>query len=126
MPLDIRIDGEPGILDGLGPFVRQAPVAIKVGSACSRRQSSRTTASRPYRRFTRRSTDEAAFAERLQHRLGHAPSSTRVFAGFDPSDALVVALVSEAMCATLAIIAVLPASPIAAGLDVNVEQRFFA
>lgn len=70
--------------------------------------------------------DEAEVSGRLYCRIGAAAADARIVEGFDPTDALVGALVSEVMCDTLAIIAAQPSSPIAAGLDVNIEQRFFA
>lgn len=69
-------------------------------------------------------TEEAEVAGRLYCRMGAASAGARIVAGFDPADPLVAALVSPAMCDTLALVAADPASPLAAGLDVNVEQRF--
>lgn len=71
-------------------------------------------------------TEEAEVAGRLYCRMGAASADARIVAGFDPADPLVAALVSPAMCDTLALVAENPASPLAAGLDVNVEQRFLA
>lgn len=71
-------------------------------------------------------TEEAEVAGRLYCRMGAASADARIVAGFDPADPLVAALVSPAMCDTLALVAADPASPLAAGLDVNVEQRFLA
>lgn len=68
--------------------------------------------------------DETEVACRLQSRLGPVSVDARIRRGFDPSDPLVAALVSEVMCDTLALIAAEPSSPIAAGLDVNIVQRF--
>ncbi|GAA0732272.1 hypothetical protein [Sphingomonas japonica] len=69
-------------------------------------------------------TEEAEVAGRLYCRMGAASADARIVAGFDPADPLVAALVSPAMCDTLALVAEDPDSPLAAGLDVNVEQRF--
>lgn len=69
-------------------------------------------------------TEEAEVAGRLYCRMGAASADARIVAGFDPADPLVAALVSLAMCDTLALVAENPASPLAAGLDVNIEQRF--
>ena len=69
-------------------------------------------------------TDEAEIAGRLHCRFGAAAANARIRRGFDATDPLVAALVSDVMCDTLALIAAEPASPIAAGLDVNIEQRF--
>jgi hypothetical protein len=70
-------------------------------------------------------TEEAEVAGRLYCRIGAASAGARIIAGFDPSDPLVAALVSEAMGDTLTLIEAQPGSPIAAGLDVNIEQRFY-
>lgn len=69
-------------------------------------------------------TEEAEVAGRLYCRMGAASADARIVAGFDPDDPLVAALVSPAMCDTLALVAENPGSPLAAGLDVNIEQRF--
>lgn len=70
-------------------------------------------------------TEEAEVAGRLYCRLGAAAADARIVAGFDPTDPLVAALVSDAICDTLALIAAEPGSPLADGLDVNIEHRFF-
>lgn len=70
--------------------------------------------------------EEAEVAGRLYCRIGAASAEARIVEGFDPTDPLVAALVSEAICDILAIIASQPESPIAAGLDLNIEQRFHA
>ena len=71
-------------------------------------------------------TEEAEVAGRLYCRIGAASADARIIEGFDPSDPLVAALVSEAIGDTLSMIAAQPTSPIAAGLDLNIEQRFYA
>jgi len=71
-------------------------------------------------------TDESEIAERLHCRMGGASAGARIVEGFDPSDPLVAALVSDVISDTLLIIASQPASPIAAGLDLNIEQRFLS
>jgi hypothetical protein len=68
--------------------------------------------------------DEAEVAGRLYCRIGAASADARIVAGFDAGDPLVTALVAPAMCDTLELVAADPASPLAAGLDVNIEQRF--
>lgn len=70
-------------------------------------------------------TEEAEVAGRLYCRLGAAAADARIVDGFDPADPLVAALVSDAICDTLALIAAEPGSPLADGLDVNIEHRFF-
>lgn len=67
---------------------------------------------------------EAEVAGRLYCRIGPASADARIVEGFDPTHPLVAALVSEVICDTLSIIASQPGSPIAAGLDLNIEQRF--
>ncbi len=69
-------------------------------------------------------TEEAEIAGRLYCRMGAACADANIVEGFDPGDPLVAALVSDAICDTLAIIAGDPASPMASGLDLNIEQRF--
>ncbi|MET3762745.1 hypothetical protein [Sphingomonas sp. UYEF23] len=69
--------------------------------------------------------DEVEVAGRLYCRIGAAAADAKILKGFDPTDPLVAALVSDVMCDTLALIAAEPTSPIAAGLDVNIEQRFY-
>lgn len=71
-------------------------------------------------------TDEAEVAGRLYCRMGAASADARIVDGFDPSEPLVAALVSEVICDMLAIVAGDPASPIAAGLNLNIEQRFLS
>lgn len=68
--------------------------------------------------------DAAEMAGRLHCRMGAAMADARIVEGFDPSDPLVVALVSNAMADLLSIVAADPSSDLAAGLDVNIEQRF--
>ncbi|KQN26015.1 hypothetical protein ASE86_07545 [Sphingomonas sp. Leaf33] len=68
--------------------------------------------------------DEAEVAGRLYCRIGAASADARIVAGFDAADPLVAALVAPAMCDTLELVAADPGSPLAAGLDVNIEQRF--
>ena len=69
-------------------------------------------------------TDPAEVADRLARRIGLASLDARIRAGFDPTDPLVAALVSDVLCDTLALIAAEPGSPLAAGLDLTIEQRF--
>lgn len=71
-------------------------------------------------------SEEAEVAGRLYCRIGAASADAKIVEGFDPTDPLVAALVSEAISDTLSMIATQPASPIAAGLDLNIEQRFYA
>lgn len=69
-------------------------------------------------------TGAAEVVERLRERLGGLADGAVVVDGFDPSEPLVAALVSDAICESLGICLADPASPIAAGLDLNIEQRF--
>ncbi|WP_174286077.1 hypothetical protein [Sphingomonas bacterium] len=71
-------------------------------------------------------SDESEIAGRLYMRMGAAMADAVIVEGFDPTAPLVGALVSKAICHTLALIASDPASPLAAGIDLNIEQRFLA
>ncbi|MGI4732232.1 MAG: hypothetical protein ACRYFW_10825 [Janthinobacterium lividum] len=71
-------------------------------------------------------TEEAEIAGRLYMRMGAAMADAVIVDGFDPTAPLVAALVSPAICDTLALVAADPASPLAAGLDLNIEQRFLS
>ena len=67
----------------------------------------------------------ADLVERVVARYGPAAAAAASYsAGFDHSTPLATAMVSDAMADTLALAAVDPGSPLAAGLDVVVEQRF--
>lgn len=68
--------------------------------------------------------DDAEIAGRLFCRMGGAAADAVIVEGFDASDPMVEALVAPAIAHTLALVADDPASPLAAGLDLNVEQRF--
>lgn len=68
--------------------------------------------------------DDAEVAGRLFCRMGGAAADAVIVEGFDASDPMVEALVAPAIAHTLALVADDPASPLAAGLDLNVEQRF--
>ena len=70
--------------------------------------------------------DEAEIAGRLYCRIGGASADAQIVAGFDAGHPLVTALVAPAMCDMLNLVAADPESPLAAGLDVNIEQRFYA
>lgn len=69
-------------------------------------------------------SEEAEVAGRLYVRMGAACADARIVDGFDADDPLVAALVSPAICDTLALVAAEPTSPLAAGFDLNIEQRF--
>lgn len=71
-------------------------------------------------------TDRPAdLVERVVGRFGAAGASTATFAcGFDHTTAQATAMISDAMADTLELAAANPGSPLAAGLDVVVEQRF--
>lgn len=70
--------------------------------------------------------DEAEIAGRLYARMGAAAADAAIVAGFDHTSPIVEALVSQAICDTLMMIDAEPSSPLAAGLDLNIEQRFLA
>lgn len=71
-------------------------------------------------------TDEAEIAGRLFMRMGPAAADAAIVTGFDHTSPIVEALVSKAICDTLMMIDAEPTSPLAAGLDLNIEQRFLA
>lgn len=68
-------------------------------------------------------TDEGEIAERLFRRFGASCADATVVDGFDPREPIAEALVAPAVARTLALVAATPGSPLAAGLDVTVEQR---
>lgn len=70
--------------------------------------------------------DEAEIAGRLYMRMGAAAADAAIVRGFDHTSPIVEALVSQAICDTLMMIDAAPMSPLAAGLDLNIEQRFLA
>lgn len=69
--------------------------------------------------------DEAEVAGRLFMRMGPACADAVIVDGFDAAHPMVEALVAPAIADTLRQVAVDPGSPLAAGLDLNVEQRFY-
>lgn len=69
-------------------------------------------------------TEEAEIADRLYARIGAAAADAAIVTGFDHTSPIVEALVSQAICHTLRMIEAAPQSPLAAGLDLNIEQRF--
>lgn len=73
-------------------------------------------------------TDRAAdLVDRVVGRYGaDAAAQARYATGFNHSEPLATAMVSDAMADTLALAAADPDSPLARGLDVVVEQRFVA
>ena len=70
--------------------------------------------------------DEAEIAGRLYMRMGAAAADAAIVTGFDHTSPIVEALVSQAICDTLMMIDAEQSSPLAAGLDLNIEQRFAA
>lgn len=62
--------------------------------------------------------------ERLIERYGRDAEYADFAVGFDHTQPLATAMISDAMADTLALAAADPESPLAAGLDVVVEQRF--
>lgn len=72
-------------------------------------------------------SDASEAAERLAGRYGvGAAMAAEVTEGFDPSTTFAEALVSPALGHMLALVAAEPGSPLAEGLDLNLEQRFAA
>ena len=71
--------------------------------------------------------DASEIVERLVSRYGHpAACAAEVVVGFDPTSAFVEAFVSPAISDLLMLVDAEPGSPLAAGLDLNLEQRFAA
>lgn len=70
--------------------------------------------------------DESEIAGRLYARMGAAAADAAIVTGFDHTSPIVEALVSPAICDTLMMVDAAPSSPLAAGLDLNIEQRFLA
>ncbi len=68
--------------------------------------------------------DAAEIADRLYARMGAAATEAVIVTGFDHTSPIVEALVSQALCHTLMMIEAAPQSPLAAGLDLNIVQRF--
>lgn len=65
-----------------------------------------------------------ALVERLIERYGRDAEHAEFAVGYDRTSPLATAMISDAVADTLALAAAEPASPLAAGLDVVVEQRF--
>lgn len=115
--------GPAGRRSNVLPFARPAPDGLRLFTATVVSNDGFETVQAFHASLA---TEEAEVAGRLYCRMGAASADARIVDGFDPSEPLVAALVSEAICDTLAIVAGDPASPIAAGLDLNIEQRFLA
>lgn len=62
--------------------------------------------------------------ERIIGRYGSCAADAEFAVGFDQTASWATAMISDAMADTLALAAADPGSPLAAGLDVVVEQRF--
>ncbi len=69
--------------------------------------------------------DEAEIAGRLFCRMGAASADAVIVEGFDATGPMVEALVAPAIADMLMLVAADPMSPLAAGLDLNIEQRFY-
>jgi hypothetical protein len=70
-------------------------------------------------------TDRPAdLVERVIGRYGRDAANADFAVGFDRSTPLAIAMISDAMADSLALAAADPASPLAVGLDIVVEQRF--
>lgn len=66
----------------------------------------------------------AVLVERLIERYGPAAEHAEFAVGFDQTSSFATAMISDALADTLALAGADPRSPLAAGLDVVVEQRF--
>ncbi|MDH7971269.1 hypothetical protein QH494_03675 [Sphingomonas sp. AR_OL41] len=140
--LSLGLDADPEFVDGLAtddgdaavidpgsggwrsnvlPFARSVPDGLRLFTATVVSNDGFETVQAFHASLA---TEEAEVAGRLYCRMGAAAAEARIVDGFDPAEPLVAALVSDAICDTLSIIASDPASPIAAGLDLNIEQRF--
>lgn len=75
--------------------------------------------------FTAMVTDRpGALVERLIGRYGPDAEHAEFAVGYDRTSPLATAMISDAVADTLALAAAAPDSPLAAGLDVVIEQRF--
>lgn len=140
--LSLGLDGDPAVIDSLGdnpdeevleevpplsgavllPFARRPEPELRLFTATVVSHDRGETVHAFHASLA---IDEAEVSGRLYCRLGAASAQACIVAGFDASDPLVAALVAPAMCDTLKLIEGDPRSPLAAGLDLNVEQRFF-
>jgi hypothetical protein len=141
--LSLGLDADPEVVDGLAadeadapvvdcgsdgwrsnvlPFARSVPDGLRLFTATIVSNDGFETVQAFHASLA---TEEAEVAGRLYCRMGAAAAGARIVDGFDPAEPLVAALVSDAICDTLSIIAGDPSSPIAAGLDLNIEQHFF-
>lgn len=138
--LSLGMDADPDAIDALGaddedapvietrgrtaeilPFMRQPEPGLRLFTATVVAHAFGETVHAFHASLA---ADEAQVAGRLFCRIGAASAEARIMEGFDASDPLVAALVAPAMCDTLELVAADPASQLAAGLDVNIEQRF--
>jgi hypothetical protein len=138
--LSLGMDADPALIDALAdggedletrrggqgaeilPFSRQPEPRLRLFTATV---ASRDEGETIHAFHASLAVDEAEVAGRLYCRIGAASAHARIVAGFDAGDPLVAALVAPAMCDTLELVDADPHSPLAAGLDVNIEQRFF-
>lgn len=66
-------------------------------------------------------------SERLRQRFGRETADLAIIRpGFDPSDPIVLSLVSEALAEILVLVDAEPCSPLASGLNIQFEARFDA
>ena len=140
--LAFGLDADPDLIDALGVGDGEDELETKPGNPCTAilplvrepesklRLFTATIVSRDgsetvHAFHASLAIDKSEVARRLHCRLGAAATHALIVVGFDAGDPLVAALVSPAMCDTLELIDADPGSPLAAGLDVNVEQRFY-
>jgi hypothetical protein len=140
--LSLGLDADPAIIDALGadgdeeeleaqprgpraeilPFARRPEPQLRLFTATVVSHDRGETVHAFHASLA---VDESEVKGRLYCRIGAASVHARIVAGFNPTDPLVEALVAPAMCDTLELIDGDPGSPLAAGLDLNIEQRFF-
>ena len=140
--LSLGLDGDPAVIDSLGdepdeeeledvqplsgaeiiPFARRPDPELRLFTATVVSHEHGETVHAFHASLA---INESEVSSRLFCRLGAASANAQIVAGFNASDPLVAALVAPAMCDTLELVEGDPRSPLAAGLDLNVEQRFF-
>lgn len=127
--VDDLLDGDAGDV-GLGSELDDAALAVPFAPSTGQRLFTATVVARDafetvHAFHASLAEDETEVAGRLYCRLGAASAGAVIVDGFDPTAPMVEALVAPAVAETLAQVAADPLSPLATGLDLNIEQRFF-
>ena len=141
---DAHPDAIDALLGGTNDDESEAPLMVQSGSGSTSLIKSQAAAGGASRLFTATivhedgattlrafhasiGTDASEIVERLVSRYGRpAACAAEVIVGFDPTNAFVEALVSPALGDLLMLVDAEPCSALAAGLDLNLEQRFAA